>query len=89
LSLPIVVCDNQVVKDEDILNLVEPILKEYYSTFILVGFKADNKEISVIGDLGCPKAKKKEHETLRWVQRKLGDLLDQENEEDTQGMDSF
>lgn len=77
------------VKDEDILNLVEPNLKEYYSTFLLVGFKADDNEISVIGDLGCPVKKSEQRETLLWVQKKLGELLDKDNEEDTQGVDGI
>jgi hypothetical protein len=71
------------MKDEDILNQVEPKLKEYYSTFLLVGFKADTGEISCIGDMGCPSEKEHEHRKLKPVQRKIAQIIKSENEKDS------
>lgn len=42
----------RVMKDEDILSHVDPMLKEYYSSYLLVGFKADSGHMSCIGDMG-------------------------------------
>jgi len=71
------------MNDADILNQVEPKLKEYYSTFLLVGFKADTGEVSCIGDMGCPKSKFDEHRKLKPIYRNIVRLVEKENEKNT------
>jgi hypothetical protein len=71
------------MKDEDILNQVEPKLKEYYSTFLLVGFKADTGEVSCIGDMGCPSKTPEEHRKLKPIHRSIVRLIERENEKNT------
>jgi len=83
LLFPMSVLENQNMKDEDILNQVEPKLKEYYSTFLLVGFKADDGEISCIGDMGCPKEKFNENLKLRPLHRQIARMIKRENEKNT------
>lgn len=71
------------MKDEEILNNVEPILKEYYSTFLLVGFKADTGEISSIGCLGDMKDPSGEYKKLKPIHGKICRLVEKSNEEDS------
>ena len=71
------------MKDEQILSIVEPHLKEFYSTFILVGFKADTGEISAIGDMGSPASKASEHKKLKPIHRLVRRIVELENEKNT------
>ena len=49
------------MKDKDILDRLEPHIKEFFSHYLLVGFKADNDEVGCIGHVGPQgsKARKK------------------------------
>ncbi len=43
---------NENIKDKEILDRLEPHIKEFFDHYLLVGFKADSKEVGCIGHVG-------------------------------------
>ena len=66
------------MKDSEILDRLEPIIKEYFSNFILVGFHADTGEVGCIGEIG--KDGSRSRRRLKRVHSEIQMMISKENE---------
>lgn len=66
------------VNDEEILDRLEPIIKEYFSNFLLVGFHADTGKVGCIGEIG--KVGSQSRRRLKRVHSEIQMMINIENE---------
>lgn len=70
---------------DQIGEYIEPYAKEMFDAYLLVGFRANDHKIAMIGDLGHPKTLPELNRKLRPIYKECRKLV--RDEEDKKGMD--
>lgn len=73
--------------DQQIAEQIEPMCKEYFDSYLVIGFRADDHKLCVAGDLGRP-------DKLPQLNRKMQPVYElakqmMENEENKKGLAGF
>ncbi len=72
---------------DEITEFIEPYAKEVFDGYLLIGFKADDHKVAMIGALGHPVRLPEINRKLRPVYKAAKKVLD--NEENKEGLDLF
>ena len=64
---------------------MDPIAKEFFDAYLIIGYTADEHKLTLIGDLGHPKRIPEINKKLRPIYAAVKELAT--HEENTQGLD--
>ena len=63
------------MSEDQVADYIDPRCKEIFDAYLLVGYKADDHKVALIGDLGHPKVYPELHKKLRPIYKEAKKLL--------------